>query len=221
MAPSTIEGIQAGASPELKLSKARIEALKSIRQQKLKVIDPRGLTPQIQKNRIDCLIFFHIVQHGWGPARKTISRNGKASWVAYDIPASRESRLGYPDRGRIHRACARVRRSRPEAKEYQVAFRRFKKARILYLATETQAKYENYLIGKYDPEQGGKAPCLSMYFYHDHHRQGYLRWRSIEKRKKIRVESKQTIMEATAELARCRAIIFDTMQVPEQFRSLA
>lgn len=208
-------------SPRAKLSKARIEALKQVREQKLKVIDPRGLTPEIQRNRIDCLIFFHVVQFGWGPARKSISRNGKDSWVAYDVPASRESRFGYPDRGRIDGACAKIRKLCPEAKEYQQAFRKFKKARVLYLASETAAKYENWLVGKYDPLRGGRAPNRSGYFYHDHKKKGKKRWKMIEQRKKVRLESKQEIMKATAEMARCRAAIFDTMGVPPEFRSLA
>jgi hypothetical protein len=64
VAPITIEELRAEPSPEVKLSKARIAALKEVRKHKLKVIDARGLTPEIQRNWIDCLIFSMFVSLG-------------------------------------------------------------------------------------------------------------------------------------------------------------
>jgi hypothetical protein len=233
--PRTIEEAKE-PSPALKISKGRIEALKLIRQERLRVIDARGLSPEIQRNRIDCLLFFHVIQFGWGPARKTISRNGKASWVAYDVPASRESRFGYPDRGRIDGACAKIRRLCPEAKEYQKAFARFLQASELYMAARTKKSYSKHLAGepsdlvRVNPksQQNIRRRRTRVEFINTliKERIGLKRiaerdFAGTANRKLIRKRAQQVIMEATAEMARCRAAIFDTMQVPEQFRSLA
>lgn len=231
--PSMIEEVQA-ESPEVKLSKARIEALKLIRQQKLKVIDPRGLTQKIQKNRIDCLIFFHIAQFGWGPATKSISRNGQVKWTASNVPVSWESRFGYPGRGRIFRGCARVRRTCPEAKEYQKAFARFLEVSELYMATKTKKSYNKYLAGKRTPTGRVKAVTESerrkrrvtfikkqILMLNTLKKIGTKHLKGAVNKKRVRSEARRMIMEATAEMARCRTAIFEIMEVPAQFRNLA
>ncbi len=182
-----------------------------------------SLTKEIQKARIDCFLFFFIVQFGWG---KTVVLPSGAK-VAVDAPASGMRRLGYPNRYRLWTASKRVRETCPmEAAQYKQSWKEWQEARRRYLATDNESSWQWYVCGKGNSNSVSYRTkvdlCHNGGEQHFRTRRGFkymaneLLPRQEERQRALRE------MRSTAVLMQgLRERIFDLMGVPEEYRSLA
>jgi hypothetical protein len=180
-----------------------------------------GLTNEIQKARLDCLMFFILIECGWGKAR--ILPSGAV--VAEGAPVSGLRRLGYPQRHRLGIASKRVRQTCPEETAcYKQARREWKEARRRFLAAQTNRSWKDYVYGGSNSVAYRTAVDLR-------HQGGWLHFRTrrsfkymaheLLPRTQERQRAREEMKVAEAILSEMRERIFEKMGVPPEFRRLA
>lgn len=170
------------------------------------------LDKETQKARLDCLIYFFVVEFGWG-------KN-------HNSPVSGMRRLGYPSRGKLWRACVRVRGECPqETKAYQRAMREYREARRRFEAARTKKGWSWYINGRGNPmavalrshiekhRRNSSEKFDSLYFKY--------RYKELLPREKERRRARREMKEASERLKQLRGEIFERMGVPPAFRRLA
>ena len=181
------------------------------------------LTDEIQRARLDCFMFFFLVEFGWGKTR--ILPSGAV--VAENAPVTGMRRLGYPQRYRLSMASKRVRQTcHEETALYKQARRKWKEARIRFLAAQTERSWKHYVCGEGNRNSVAYRTRVDL-----SHRHGWIHFRTrrgfkymahellprIQERKRAREEMR----EAEAILSEMRQFIFEKIGVPPEFRQLA
>ncbi len=180
------------------------------------------LTTEIQLARLDCLMFFHLVQFGWGKVR-ILSSGAK---VAENSPVSGERRLGYPTRHRLSMASKRVRtKCMEEAEQYKRAWREWCEARRRWLATETEESWQWYVAGRQNTNSVAYRTKVDL-----SHKGGWIHFRArrgfrymfheLLPRLQERQRARKEMREAQGKLVETKERIFHLMCVPSKFRSL-
>jgi hypothetical protein len=181
------------------------------------------ITTELIRARQDCLIFFRLMEEGWGETKRLPS----GAIVAENAPVSWDERLNFPKRSRQAAASKRVRQTCPgEAAQYKQALRDWREARRRYLATETEESWEWYRAGK------GNRNSVAYRSKMDLNHQGglgFFRTRRLFKytlgellpRLQERERANKEMREATARLIEMRDLIFARMGVPPAYRSYA
>lgn len=206
----------------------RIAELQAMRKTRLMAQAAAGLPKEMQRARLDCLIYFYTRVFPWkirkrGPNGERLEQRVEEGGV-FDV-----RRLGYPRQWAVQRAISRIHKTCPqESKAYEIALRRFKEARRRFLATETKESWDWYLRGKGNSQNvyfrswmngrfGGNG------FSDEGDTVGYFRYRHEELLPRIgeRNRAGWEIKLALKELEDWRAAIFVKMKVPKMFRVLA
>jgi hypothetical protein len=171
--------------------------------------------------RLDCLIFFRLVEVGWGQAKRLPS----GATVAENSPLTWDWRLNFPKRSRLAAASRRVRQiCSEEAAQYKQAWRDWREARKRYLATETEEFWEWYRAGK------GNRNSVAYRSKMDLSRRGgeqYFRTRRLFRytlhellpRLQEGERALREMQEATEVMKEMRELIFERMNVPDALRS--
>jgi hypothetical protein len=180
------------------------------------------LTYEIQRARIDCLIFFYIVEYGWGKAHKLPS----GAVIVTDIPVCQMMRLGFPTRYRVDQAVKRVRTICPEETyRYKQAHKAFLETCRRFNAARSEKSWDWYVSG-----EGNKNSVAYRTKVDLSHVNGWMHFRArrrfkymihelllrLEERKRARKE----MQEAIATMSEMRGHIFKMMGVPPCFRAL-
>jgi len=181
------------------------------------------LTDEIQIARLDCYMFFFLVEFGWGKAR--ILPSGAV--VAEGSPVSGMRRLGYPQRYRLSMASKRVRQTCPEeAARYKQALKEWKEARKRFLATQTERSWKYYVCGEGNRNSVAYRTKVDL-----SHRYGWIHFRTrrgfkymsheLLPRTQERKRARGEMREAETVLSEMRQRIFEKMRVPPEFRRFA
>ena len=174
-----------------------------------------GLTRKLFRDRLDCFIFFSLIEKGWGQSERLTSGAVKVR----NCPLSSEVRLGIPSQYRLWRASRRVRMACPfEAQKYKREYRAWKEARRRYLATESDAKWGKYYrrVVYYSriarTRRGGR----------EHFKRRLYRYMSYQllPRQKERHRALIQMWEADVVLCEMRQKILDVFEVPDGLRRL-
>lgn len=181
------------------------------------------ITKELIRARLDCNIFFKLLEEGWGEVKRLPS--GTIVTVNYALMF--DERLNFPKRSRLAAASKRVRQTCPEeVVHYKQALRDWREARKRYLATGNEESWEWYRAGKGNrnsvayrskmdlTRRGGeiffRTRRLFRYTLHE------LLPRLLERERALR-----EMREATAVMIEMREAIFEGMGVPEAFRTYA
>lgn len=179
------------------------------------------VTSKLIRARLDCLIFFRLVEEGWGEAKRLPS----GAIIAVNSPLTWDERLNFPRRSRLAAASKRVRQiCSEEAAQYKRVFRDWREARNRYLATETEESWEWYRAGK------GNRNSVAYRSKMDLSRRGgewYFRTRRLFRytlhellpRLNERERAVREMQEATKVMKEMRDLIFERMDVPAALRS--
>jgi hypothetical protein len=182
-----------------------------------------GYTDEIHNARADCLMFFILIECGWGRTRRLPS----GAVVAEGAPVSGLRRLGYPQRHRLGMASKRVRQTCPEeAARYKQARKEWKEARRRLLAAQTEESWKHYVSG-----EGNRNSIAYRSKVDLSHQGGWLHFRTrrgfkymaheLLPRPQERKRAREEMKEAEAILNEMRERIFEKMGVPPKFRRLA
>lgn len=134
-------------NPNIESAKAISMAAEILEREEKRETACRGIkaTPKLIRARLDCNIFFRLVEEGWGKPKRLPS----GAIVAVDSPLTLDWRLNFPKRSRLAAASKRVRQTCPhEVAQYKKALRDWREARIRLIATETEEAWEWYRAGK-------------------------------------------------------------------------
>ena len=181
------------------------------------------VTPKLIRARLDCLIFFRLVEEGWGEAKRLPS----GAIVAVNSPLMFDERLNFPKRSRLAAASKRVRQTCPDGAElYKQAWRDWREARKRYLATETEESWLWYRAGEgnrnsvaYRSKMDLSRPGGEWYFRN--RRLFRYTLHELLPRLQERERAHLELQEATATMTEAREQIFEAMGVPSALRFYA
>lgn len=210
-------------SPSLDRARATHIAAETLERDERRQAACRGIkvTTKLIRARLDCLIFFRLVEEGWGQTKQLPS----GAIVAENSPLTWDWRLNFPKRSRLAAASKRVRQiCSEEAAQYKQAFRDWREARNRYLATETEESWAWYRTGK------GNRNSVAYRCKMDLSRRGgeqYFRTRRLFRytlhellpRPQERERALREMREATDVMIEMRELIFEGMEVPAALRS--
>lgn len=182
-----------------------------------------NLTNEIQIARLDCFMFFFLMECGWGKTRTLPS----GAVIAEGSPVSGLRRLGYPQRHRLGMASKRVRQTCPEeATRYKQALREWKEARKRFLAAQTERSWKYYVCGEGNRNSVAYRTKVDL-----SHQYGWLHFRTrrgfkymaheLLPRTQERKRAREEMREAEAILSEMQQLIFEKMGVPPEFRQFA
>ena len=181
------------------------------------------VTTKLIRARLDCNIFFRLVEEGWGEVKRLPS----GAIVAVNYSLMFDERLNFPKRSRLAAASKRVRQTCPEeATQYKQAFRDWREARKRYLATESEEAWEWYRAGK------GNRNSVAYRSKMDLRRRGgewYFRTRRLFRytlnellpRLQERERALKEMRDAATIMEELREQVFEAMNVPPALRSYA
>jgi hypothetical protein len=188
-----------------------------------RIISGRRLSNKMFRSRLDCHIFFALVNYGWAKSKRL--DNGEV--VTQASPLSFDQRLGYPTRTRMYTAYRHIRDTcgKERIRRYREAYRTWSESRRRYLATATVESWHWYVRGEGNRNSVAYRTRVDTArrggIEHFRSRRGF-RYMAHELLPRLDEQQRAVAEMAVADndMAIIREQIFNLMEVPSEYRSL-